>query len=1478
MENDLLVTNRYPGEKNDQIEYIRRARQVNPMAPLPMTVGLPPTPLATDGKNEKEFQYTIVNVDSRSRLIKQKQNGGSIINTINNPLSIQALRNQLKITVPVSFGIGLNDPISLSNVVNKVDLDNLFFNTQVFTIEDFLSIPSEGTYFNIILSSGHNLPKGLKFKGYVINLNTNPSLNNVIYDAEVFDENRIILKTSLYITLNSPTLPFGRFITNISKIFYQNHNLSDNDVLKIYNYKLPEKTYYQKFLPNDPIQLIPGTKQFNVNIPDNQLDKNFLARTNNVEVNNSSIILTTIYPNDLVENDYIYIYNGNSNVTYLQDYQFKVINRLDYYTVEISNTDITSTVTITRLNNEVDIVIGKKVIGITNTIQIIPGPPDELKITTIQPTNVEVDDIIFFRNLDSSPDINEIVPATVVSVTSSTEFNVIPQIDVVLIGLEVCEILQYKKTFFIDNVKTIKYGNILADFTSSSNNVLLTFPLNHYLTSGDKLKLTLESNVGIYTSEEKNSWVAGATTSIILNPGDITIQTTINHYLSVNDLIYFYDLASSPNVNNKYYFKVIQIVTPTEFKIENVGKTDYPEKDVPYVIILDILTNTATYYTNIIKIDQTQDTITNNDEPILYVIYKNLIGNVLNPSLIFTDSQISFNLPDNNLKIGDKITFLNLNTIPSILDFNYTFNVEYVSNSLVKVSNKCIDPETNLEITITDILDSPLAEVYLYYPNITTVYSVEKYSASILKLNVNLTPEKPTFQFNHDISLIKNIVGANKEFSFSLLNGTFSDKIYTVSVVNPTQVYIYLDANYPDTQSFEMNLTREYLNELQRGALDIVNINGDIVQVKLNKNSYYIPSIFLSNNEIGGNKCFINLIGDITDNNYLVKVIDENEIYILKDEPFIYKDIGIFIQDLINVELSNNIIKISVDPGTLKVGDKVTFLNLSTSPPTNDGIYIYTVEEVSNNYVGISNICVNSTNNYTVTIISLVNPVNVKLYLYNIVETNSLITYNQIYNMFQLCSLNLPRVGGIPISYFNNTTFKINKIKSLQNSKIFETNMEYTSDDTTSFGGIESIVRRVEITQNIAYPNANYFRFTLPRPFKFVNSVQLVSTEFYDNYYVIYQNDTAHNNRFNVKIIAKDSTNYGPEYLLNIIVPTGSYTPVELSSKVEDLLNEEFTKKYVPDNQLTNINDFILPLKFFVDINPNTASAEFSLYSIIEVDNPFIVKSDIIIIDYDVVFAPQMGNAGDISFYPDRNYYVIIENANIPNIPSSQINKKHQLFKYTEQLGKEYYYIKLTSNITPIGNVGGENVRIYLPYFSEFVTNPNDPVDVSINYGVNFKEIFYLDFTDSNFGTLLGFEKKNYGEETNPFYRYSSFDLVQSNKTITNETYTILTIPELNTVSGDPFAKIRLETTFGIDNYVASLKNFNGIPKAELTQLTFIFTNYLGQPFNFGGYEFSLTLLMTEEIDLLENTYSSSQRPIKLESTTPQQGFTASNY
>lgn len=703
----------------------------------------------------------------------------------------------------------------------------------------------------------------------------------------------------------------------------------------------------------------------------------------------------------------------------------------------------------------------------------------------------------------------------------------------------------------------------------------------------------------------------------------------------------------------------------------------------------------------------------------------------------------------------------------------------------------------------------------------------------------------PDVNQNYQFEVIAVIDPLTFEISKNALipiNGfeTESDRFFG-EVIDPECTFYsrMINLNYPNHQ-FDTGEVPLLEYDGNRQNFDFLRkVDADNIKLYLTTEVPEIPEQFFEF-DVKLTKARINdnlTLTNINKKTYFVEPLDPNSFQIVIDFPYSFSQTYNMSSVITNLTLSEQINSVY----TVKSVIDVNNINVE-----NTLIQNYTLNQVG---IGGSEVKINLNGGLKS------GDINLKV---NVIDSNTIVSTieNALFD-YQILKqydfvMEYPRLDGYTIANLNNQLFTVRK-KIGDQIYFLIPNSSFTMN--ISIGGNGIIVFRRDTTAQINYENPNYYKVQLPRPFTFVKQVDLVSTEFYMDCFNIY---TSINDTFSFTITSVNASNEGYKKTFEVTVPPGSYSPKELELYLTQKMNELFYGEWQPYKFITNYDNVIAQLKFEVTIQSSNGITDITVLTKYTENDPFLVEKQLIRLDFEIE---------DFTFYPEKEYFIIIENAVITDIPSEQINTRHQLFKFSDSQ-QTYYYIKLenTQNLGSL-KVGGNNVNIYLPFYSILAGQPDN----------SYFELMTLDFSNSNLGKMLGFTESVYGEVINPAtdtglnegYRYIS-------DPATPEKYVILTIPQLNFNNEDPFAKIRFNNVIE-DNFVSGVKNFGGVLKDQLTVLTLIFTDYQGKPFNFNYTEHSLTLLITEELDLLEKTNESSKRgSIITSAQSPVYSYTSS--
>lgn len=941
---------------------------------------------------------------------------------------------------------------------------------------------------------------------------------------------------------------------------------------------------------------------------------------------------------------------------------------------------------------------------------------------------------------------------------------------------------------------------------------------------------------------------AGAITNIIQNTENL-ILTCIGH-----------SIPSIFNVSNPFKIQLLYLDTAPD--INGGIFTGYVFDANTIYVNVGVLTIgglTGYYKTNILQQSIPGHGLLNGE----IVIEKDYIGipETLLPNnpieTIGGTKEININYPSHNMLVGEELKISDA-TAPYVGNYSYQFaaNNQYLIVSV---------PSHGMTVGQVYELNLDFVDYNITVPSSSIEWiSSEPTSIFVQPTKVTITTSSP-----HRLDI------GDKIFFYQLKSNPDVNQNYqfeVITVVNPLTFEISKNALIPilgfETESdkffgevidpectfYSRMINLNYSNhQFDSGEIPILEYNGNrqnfdyLRKVDANNIKLYltteVPLIpeqnFPYNVKLTKARINDNLtLSNINKKTYYVEPLDANSFQLVIDYPYSFTQTYMMSSVITNITLDEQLNSVYTVKSVID-GDN---LNLENTYLVN-----YTTNLLG---VGGGNVKVNVNGGLKSNM-----GYNCKV---NVIDPNTIIsTVDNIIFDYQILqqynfTMEYPRLDGYTISNLNKQLFTVRKkigdqIYFLIPNSSFTTNI--------SIGGNEIIVYRKDTTAQVNYENPNNYKVQLPRPFTFVKQVDLISTEFYMNSYIIYNGI---NDSFKFTITSVTASNQGYRRTFDVVIPPGSYSPLQLENYINAEMNMKFMEAWLPYKFITNYNDVIQQIKFITKIDISNGITEISAFTKYTVNDPFLVEKQLIKLDFEF---------SDFTFYPDRDYYIIIENAVINDIPSSQINTKHRLFKYSDSQ-QTYYYINF-QNTQNLGNVkvGGENVNILMPFYSILAGQPDN----------SYFEQMTIDFSDSNLGKMLGFSESVYGETINPATDTglnSSYLYISS--AATPEKYVILTIPQLNFNNEDPFAKIRFNNVIE-DNFVSGVKNFGGILKDQLTELTLKYTDYKGNPFNFNYTEHSLTLLFTEELDLLERTNESSKRGTIITSAqSPAYSYTSS--
>lgn len=443
--------------------------------------------------------------------------------------------------------------------------------------------------------------------------------------------------------------------------------------------------------------------------------------------------------------------------------------------------------------------------------------------------------------------------------------------------------------------------------------------------------------------------------------------------------------------------------------------------------------------------------------------------------------------------------------------------------------------------------------------------------------------------------------------------------------------------------------------------------------------------------------------------------------------------------------------------------------------------------------------------------------------------------------------LRFQAVAGIPLSYIN-AEFPVDvdnfqgfhEITSATNEGYYITlskNAVLENQVDLGGGGIE--VAKIKIISN-GFSSSNNYIISLEKTFHNVAMIRLVSTEIP-----------------NTEKVFKESTNKlywqnkdDGEHVYSIEIDPGNYTPEELVDVIHNKIYNT-ARINVENDAENNPNIASYTKNHYLQISIDTASdiVKFRSFKESELLRPIVeVTPDI---QENATLDPE--NIGEKKFiltinHPNHSLIVgdivlIKDCASHMGIPSSKINKEHEVFAVVDKDNYQIQLDRLNLSETRIDNRGGLAVLAYTPN--------------------QFRLRF--DFPDT-MGSILGFRNPGHPTSISPYViefsnneeyaqdiakNSSGDDIIISNNhlNLSGDNYIIMTCSNLETLFDNgpikrAFAKLLLSDVPGktiFNQYVSIPAIFND-PIGELSELEFTFYNPNGNLYDFEGLDHSFTL------------------------------------
>lgn len=448
-------------------------------------------------------------------------------------------------------------------------------------------------------------------------------------------------------------------------------------------------------------------------------------------------------------------------------------------------------------------------------------------------------------------------------------------------------------------------------------------------------------------------------------------------------------------------------------------------------------------------------------------------------------------------------------------------------------------------------------------------------------------------------------------------------------------------------------------------------------------------------------------------------------------------------------------------------------------------------------------------------------------------------------------------IAGIPINKINARypidPLHLKGFHIIKNTtrNTYEIDIDIRAFSTLDAGGNCVTIGQIEAV-NTGFPNANCYTVSLGRTYHNIISARMVSSEIPNTERAIRDFPTE---RVNNKIYW--NTIDDGDFLYNICIPNGNYTPESLSAVIETLFLNTDRQSSGADVGGSHTERHFMQ----VEINTNTDNVEFSLFKENILNNPI---SQVV---------PGISTGTDPEqVIPGETYQLVIEHPGHGmtetgetiliqgaishlGIPPETINQSHQVVQINSE---DEYVISLPPfNLLPVreDTGGGVNVGIFIP------------------------DLFRLRFDQPDtMGRVLGFRDPGDPSSITPFARTISnkdpYEFEQSTNAfgetiviennalkMAGENYIVMVAEPLETFNSisnvkNAFAKILLCDLPGrilFNTFVPTVHHFKD-PLHELSELEIKFLSPDGSLFDFNGCDHSFTLELVTVNDIPEGS------------------------
>jgi|SaaInlStandDraft_6_1057023.scaffolds.fasta_scaffold02847_3 hypothetical protein len=645
-----------------------------------------------------------------------------------------------------------------------------------------------------------------------------------------------------------------------------------------------------------------------------------------------------------------------------------------------------------------------------------------------------------------------------------------------------------------------------------------------------------------------------------------------------------------------------------------------------------------------------------------------------------------------------------------------------------------------------------------------------------------------------------------------------------------------LEDNYELKVSL-VNIDSRFRNKNPKNILDGIPQYLNNNPITITKNSNKVKVYYPNHNFIIGDKI---VFKNVTNND----IILSNSIYLLNNFDY-------FLININNHNITKDIIindfKIAID-----INDNITIYDrLIGNIPLNSIIgqhNLYILDEKIDNNISNDNVLILMTN-LNITRSELCNNyvfIKLPFNFYNENKQRNNITYDIFHNLKKILTIKYFNIGGINLNYLN-ADYPINYSQYQHCHQISEidTNYFYFNSPiygkyTLTSGGSNIYVAKILNTID-GYLDANNYIIDLKKTFNNVVRLEMITSEIPYIDFNIKNNINNTNNKLYWKYYEDG------DYIYNITLPEGNYTPTRIIQKLEFLMNKIERVYSINTNKIYNI--------FKINYDITTNEFIFKSYKQNFLPSSITIEKDITIGENYLKLIVKHPN----NFVNIGDEINIFGSKQIGDISASNINKTHIVYNVNKL--SDTYSVLININIDKnyedinINGNGGIGIKVTISALTSFLFNkPN-----TIGSILGFK----------NCGDINSITK--YSQITSNFSDYINSTIYNNiggtninNSLITmngNNYYLLLYLNDYegiitNNEFDNAFSKILLTGVTGdimFNTFVNSPLEFE-IPINSINQFKIKFLYPDGTMPDFRNFDHSFTLRITEKITKPINT------------------------